>query len=791
MDWRSLEVRDLRWLASIGPWVLMLSIASSSAQTSDSRSTDDWAPMAISLSVNRLTTVQSIIAYRNQAGHWCLPERSLSFASVKFDASASLKMSTTEPCVPIALLTPRSLSFDEATQTLAIELPPERFSATAIRPGGYREPGQVSRSNSGFLNYDALLETSSWGSGQSLYAEAGLSLGPGVFISNHALIRQPGRSADLRLDTSYVIDQPAQLATWRLGDAISKPVTALGRAVRYAGIQFASNFGTQPGYLTSPLPVLSGQAALPSTVDLYINQTLQSSSQIPPGPFSVITPPMLSGDGEVMMKIRDLSGRESVISQRFYASGALLAPGLNDFSVEAGWLRRNFGIDSNDYGDAFVSGTWRHGISTQLTSEFGAAAGAGHQLSTYGGASLAVPGIGLFTGALAWGRNADDGGSSVALSFDKRWRRQSLSLRTQSADTGFRQLGIDSEYRLKRLDSAFYAYQLDTIGTISAAMTRIERFDDSPVRVDSVSFSTRRSAWGSFMIALNRTHAATTEHSVNLLWTLPVGSGQSASAFHTQSSDGDARTTLQWQKNLPTDEGIGYRLQAGVNAPQQASLLVLGRYGLARVEAAAFEGDTSARVGLGGSVAFVDGEWFAGRRIGGSFGVIRLSGEPNVRVYVDNLPVGRTDKNGTAFLPRLNAHTRNNVRIEPLDLPLDVEVDALQAEPVPAWRSGTRVEFPIRKIAAATLNLFLESGAPVPAGASVRIAGSEASEVVQDQDVFVVGHEGLLYLKGLSSLNELSVSWSGGRCRVRVPFQASPGSVPYLGEFICSAGAAP
>jgi outer membrane usher protein len=790
MDWRSLDVRSLRRFASIGPWVLILSIASSSAQASDNPSQDHWAPMVISLTVNRLSPAQSVIAYQNQAGAWCLPVDALSVANVTVDTSGSLAISDTDSCLPMELLTPRRVVFDEATQILAIELPPERFGATAVRPGGYRAPGMVTRSTSGFLNYDVMFEKSSWGSGQSLYAEGGLSLGPGVFVSNHALIHQPGRSANLRLDTTYVIDQPTRLATWRLGDAISKPVTALGRAVRYAGIQFASNFGTQPGYLTSPLPVLSGQAALPSIVDLYINQTLQSSSPVPPGPFSVITPPMLSGDGEVTMKVRDLSGREEVISQRFYASGALLAPGLNDFSVEAGWLRRNFGIDSNRYGDAFVSGAWRRGISQQLTAEFGAAASKGRQLGMYGGASLAIPGVGMFSGALAWGRKGDDAGTSAALSFDRRWHRQSLSLRTQSAGTGFRQLGIDSEYRLKRLDSAFYAYQLDTIGTVSAATTRIERFDDSPIRIDSLSFSTRRSAWGNVMISVNRTHAATTEHSVNLLWTLPVGPGQSASAFHTQPSDGDARTTLQWQKNLPTDAGTGYRLQTGVNAPQQASLLMLGRYGLARLEAAAIDGEASARLGLGGSLAFVDGEWFAGRRIGGSFGVIRLSGEPNVRVYVDNLPVGRTDKNGTAFLPRLNAYTRNNVRIEPLDLPLDVEIDALQAEPVPAWRSGTRIEFPIRKISAATLNLFLESGMPVPAGASVRISDSEARESTRDQDVFVVGHEGLLYLKGLSSLNTLSVNWSKGQCRVRVPFEAQPGSVPYLGEFVCHTGAA-
>jgi outer membrane usher protein len=737
--------------------------------------------------VNRQSSAQSIISYRDQAGHWCVPSDFLSSANVKIDPSSAITIDVNATCVPIDLLQPESISLDEATQTLAIELPIDRFSTTALRHGGHRVPGSVTRSSSGFLNYDLLLEKSSAGSGHSVYLEGGLSIGPGVFISNHAFIEQPGRSDNLRLDTTYVIDQPANLATWRIGDTISKPVTSLGRAVRFGGLQFGTNFGTQPGYLTSPLPMISAQAALPSTVDLYLNNMLQSSSSVPPGPFSVIVPPILSGEGEVLMKVRDLSGREEIISQRFYASGALLTPGLNDFSVEAGLLRRNFGINSNSYGDAFASGAWRHGVNEQLTSELGIAAGEGRQLGLYGGTSIAAPGLGMFNGALAWGRKESDSGTSVSLGFDRRWRRHNLSVRTQSAAAGFRQLGVDSDFRIKRLDSAFYAYQLEGIGSISLAYTRLQRFDDSPAaQVGSIAFNTLRGEWGSVMVSLSRTHSTTTEHSINLLWILPVGAGVSASAFHTQASDGESRSTLQWQKNLLADESYGYRLQAGVNAPQQASLLMLGRYGLTRIEAASYDGAASARIGMSGSVAFVDDEWFAGQRIGGSFGVVRLPGEPNVRVYVDNLPVARTDENGTAFLPRLNAYARNNVRVEPLDLPLDVEVGSLLSEPVPAWRSGTRVEFPIRKIAAATLNLYQQNGNPVPAGASARIIGAESSET--DEETFVVGHDGLLYLKGLSPFNKVSVRWAGGQCSVSVPFVAEKGSVPYLGEFICQAG---
>ena len=48
--------------------------------------------------------------------------------------------------------------------------------------------------------------------------------------------------------------------------------------------------------------------------------------------------------------MRDLLGREQVISQPYYASSLLLREGLIDDSNEIGFVRNDFGIRSNDYG---------------------------------------------------------------------------------------------------------------------------------------------------------------------------------------------------------------------------------------------------------------------------------------------------------------------------------------------------------------------------------------------------------------------------------------------------------
>src|SRR5204862_5245724 len=90
---------------------------------------------------------------------------------------------------------------------------------------------------------------------------------------------------------------------------------------------------------------------------------------VPPGPFSIANIPTVNGSGNVQLGVRDLFGREQIISQPFYASVNLLKAGLEDYSYEAGFERNNFGVESFDYGRAVASATYRRGLTDRLTGE--------------------------------------------------------------------------------------------------------------------------------------------------------------------------------------------------------------------------------------------------------------------------------------------------------------------------------------------------------------------------------------------------------------------------------------
>jgi len=65
----------------------------------------------------------------------------------------------------------------------------------------------------------------------------------------------------VRLDTAWRTDWPQSLRTLVLGDSFTRVGTSYGRPVRFGGIQFGTNFGLQPGFVTFPIGLALGVSA--------------------------------------------------------------------------------------------------------------------------------------------------------------------------------------------------------------------------------------------------------------------------------------------------------------------------------------------------------------------------------------------------------------------------------------------------------------------------------------------------------------------------------------------------
>jgi outer membrane usher protein len=686
-----------------------------------------------------------------------------------------------EKYFPLSAISGVSHKYDPKMLTLLIDVRSEAFTETT-RASQYTDlPPPIKPGPGGFINYDLFVSRYLASTQRSGLFELGYFNRFGVGTSN-ILANQLGRnSGATRLDTTWTTDFPDQLQTLCVGDAVTSP-GSWGRAVRLGGIQFGSNFGTKPDFLTYPPQIALGAAVLPSTVDVFINNALVSRQSVPPGPFSISNLPIVSGGGDVRLVVRDLLGREQIITRPFYASQTLLREGLVDFSSELGVVRNNFGINSNDYGSWLASGTYRRGMSDQFTGEVHSEGMQGQATLGSGGDYL-IPKLGVISSYVAGSHRNSNSGSLMLLGLDRQANPWSFGAHVQWASSGFTQIGIVPPLSLPAQMSSYnLSYAGKSKGSVGIAYV-IQHFrNQTDTRIATLSYGASLGRTASYSISMlrNLTGDMSTTLFALLSFTLDVSTNLSASAQSVRGGNGASRYdfSTSLQRNLPLGEGYGYRLQARSGGANEASYSIQNNVGTYTAETAQNLGYNTTRLDVAGGIAVLGGDAFLSRRIDQSFAVVRIPDYSNVHVLVDNQPAGQTDDNGNALIPRLRAYDINLISIDQRDIPLDAEIDTLKLRAVPYFRSGIDVKFPIKRSLGATLTIRLDNGQPLPVGATVQLFGKK--------NIYTVGYGGEVYLVGLDPINKLRATWHKQTCEFDVPFTASSNPLPDLGIFLCT-----
>src|SRR5262249_22938347 len=109
-----------------------------------------------------------------------------------------------------------------------------------------------------------------------------------------------------------------------------------------------------------------------------------------------------------------------------------------------------------------------------------------------------------------------------------------------------------------------------------------------------------------------------------------------------------------------------------------------------------------------GAVAMMDGGVFFANRIDDAFAVVNAKA-PNVDVYYENRPVGRTNSRGQLLVPRLRSYEDNKLSIDPTNLPLDARIPRTRASVKPSDRSGVVVDFGVETDIPSTLFILRDA----------------------------------------------------------------------------------
>lgn len=683
------------------------------------------------------------------------------------------------------------------TASQSIEL---KFSASAFAMTRLTQPSEERLAitpplTSVFANYDinythAAARGAATTQDLGALGELGLSGRLGV-LTNTFVSRNLNQDANLepgstrRLETTFTRDFPERNTTLRLGDS-STPTGTWGRQVYFGGVQFGRNFALSPGFITQPIPVIGGSSTAPSTVELYINDALRQTSQVPSGPFTIDNYPLLTGTGQARLVVRDLLGRETVLVQNFFTSSYLLRQGLSDWSAQAGALREDLGIASGNYGERFASGLYRYGLTNDLTLETQAEASS--RLRGGGvGISSALFGQMLGQAALATSRDEQAGSGRLwLLGAEQLTLRHGFTLRTEGATRDYRRIGQnDLLPTFRRQSLASYTYFSEDLGHFGLAYARVQQFDAGDINTLSGNYSVLVGQRASLTFTATRVSGAGAPSSgrsaVGVALLIPLDGRRSVAGSVTHR-DGRNDGYLSASQNLGAEAGMGWRALAGRRQDQdygEGGLYYQGSKGLVTADASASSAQQTLRLGAQGGLLWADGELFASRKLVDSFALVEVPGYPNVGVGFQSTVLTRTDHNGRALVPRLMPYRKNSIRLDPSELPISAELDSIEMSAVPPLRSGVKIAFPVRSGRGALLTILLDDGQPAPAGAQVALAG--------DDKEFFVARRGQAFVTGLKPQNTVRVKWNEQSCTLKVDLpDGDKDEIARVGPLVCS-----
>ena len=604
----------------------------------------------------------------------------------------------------------------------------------------------------------------------------------------------------VRLESKWQYVDPEKIRIYTLGDFISNSPD-WGSSVRLAGFQWSSAYSQRGDIVTSALPQFSGSAALPSTLDLYVNQQKIYSGLVPSGPFDIKQLPFISGN-EVTLVTTDATGQQSITKKPYYFSSKILAKGINEFSVDVGMPRYNYGLYSNDYDDAtFASGAIRYGYSNSLTLSGGAEASTDGLSNLGTGFAKNVLGIGVINADIAASQYKDENGYSALLGLEGRISKNI------SFNTSYRKV-FDNYFDLARVSQVRYLKD-NQINAESQNYLNYSALADEIFRAGiNYNFYT------GYGVYLGYNQIKYSDNSYKLLSTNLSGSldknwGFYASAYKDYENHKDygiyfaLRYTPSSKVNAITsvssDSGsLRYRQEIfGLSEPQIGSFGWGGYverdqdanennasvYASYRARAAYLTGrynrfgdNDQVALSATGSLVAAAGRIFAANEIGDGYAVVTNAG-PQSQILNGGVNLGGTDKSGRFLIANLRPYMSHHIYLDPSYLPLEWEVSSTNQTAFVGYRQGTLVDFGAHQVISGLVKLVDQNNSPLMPGYTVRI---------NDQQNGMVGYDGEVFIPNLLKQNKLEVDLlDHGSCQVDFTYNSNQYSTKKLGPYVC------
>ena len=673
---------------------------------------------------------------------------------------------------PISDLYDYEVELDQSTYELAITLKAASFQSQVIQLGRSDVAVEPASDWGMYLDYDISLQHDTLtGDSSGLIIEPVIFTPAGHFYSRMSWKSSVGEEQDnmVFLDNYFRRDNPAKQTTLIVGDSIIAP-NSWSRGLRFTGVQYGRNFNLTPRQITFPLPTLAGEAVIPSTVDLFVNQSLINSTDAQPGLFEIPDIPIINGAGELQLIVTDQLGRQSIVTSDFYASSDMLRKGLSAYSINIGRLRENFGQDSFTYGNEIGVFDYQYGLTDQLTI--------GARLETEeDNTNVGVNGAfnlwqkGILNAALA--RSSENNANLGRLDYQYNNYKYRLSMGYQYTQDGYQLLGTNSNFAQPRQQfNLNTGIRLNDLGSVGLAYTKQTYSKSEDLSIVSVNYQKSFNRLFNLAASVSQvSNGPLDDVSFGLSFSRAIGDDKAAS-INYNDNPGSRNVRAQFDKYVPFGEGTGYSVGLTNNSftGNEVELDMIRRERAYRLqmESRIRESEAGVGINLGGSISRMNDRVNLSRDIQDAFALVKVGEFPNVRVYLENQLIGETDEEGYLMVPGLRPYDLNKLHIEVNDLPIEAKVEEVSKSVTPYQQSGLLVNFEV-SIPKNYQFVAMQSGINiVPEGSSVFLENPQVSP--NAARLTLTGYNGLVYLNLSTPVNIVYVRTSTGVCAVNLGF---------------------
>jgi outer membrane usher protein len=746
----------------------------------------------LAIFINGLSRHVVVAVHREADGSlWMLP------ADLAEAGIAAPKDQPPDQRVALAALTDVTYVFDEAQQSIDFTAAESARARLIIDANGDDAADAIVAADTDtrtgdfgiVLNYDLFASASVDDKGVVMSPLSGAfearAYGPfGLVEQTFALLSDPLEFR--RLNTTWSLSDPNAMRTYRAGDIVTGALSWT-RPTRLGGVQVQNDFGLRSDFITYPVPSITGTAALPSAVDIYVNDSNRYSGEVPEGPFEIVDVPVLTGAGTIELVVEDAAGNKVSTKADYFSSPRLLRPGLVDYSAEVGVARTHFGTAQDRYDDRLMaSASIRTGVTDWLTWE-GHAEGGLELINAGTGVTMALGRLGLGQFSVAGSKTPDSTGVQLAGSLQMSFGRVNVSARAQKSFGRYEDIASFTAPGVtdptEPTPSSLYQLSLSLPtpfegGRANLSYTQLERSTGETAQLLAASYGQKIFAGTGSATAY--TDLSTGRYGMTMSLWMPLGNDLSTRASVRHTDEGTA---------LMADIGNGGGNEIGdvnwllrVNQHDRTEFSAMARTKLpvasVRTRVVHRNGSTNASAQLSGSVIAADGGLHLTNPVSDAFAVVDV-GAPGIPVLYQNRVIGVTGNDGKLVVPGLAAYDKNRISIDPTNLPLDSVIDNTTAVVIPARGAGVTVTFGSKTEGGTALVSFVdESGAYLPL-ASTGSAGAGLPE-------FVVGYDGAALLEGLAAENIVTITLpDGSACIADVPYADAGGALVDIPDVVC------